>query len=307
MILNPYDTIAMRGVNWKSAQKQVAEAAVACGVREGVFRLWDETSDRASSEHLRYYKGVDGFSQPIIFNVPSSKDPLVAVDYRNLKGESAYIKEVRDVYDSNACLTLHCAIEGTAQDLYHPVAQAAFANLLVGVVAQNFGIEPKLRAQLFVVAAAHYYNITHGINPAVGYGDAERMVLMRDIVANIRIPLDVVSATMDLLEVGSSVDTFVKNVKAVDGTDRVNRLNAGLITNGAKELWYGLNANQLMMVAFEHAPTFCGMLYAALGKGGYSRSDFARNLRYVTLISQKGDTFVKMVRALKAEYGDEYQ
>lgn len=307
MILNPYDTVATAGVNWKPVQKQVAEAAVACGIREGVFRLWDKDSPHAVSEQVKYYSGVDAFSLPIIFNVPSTRDPLVAVNFRNLTGESAYIKEVRDVLDTSACLTLYCAIEKTAEDLYHPVAQVAFANLLVGVVSENFGIEPRLKSQLFVVAAAHYYNITHGVNPEEGYGDAEKLVLMRDIVANLHLPFEQVSTTVDLLAVGSSIETFIQNVKTVDATDRVKRLNAGLITNGGGQLWYGLNSTQMVMAAFEHAPTFCAMLYAALGKGGYSRSDFARNLRYVSIIQKKGEGFTKMIRALKAEYGDEYQ
>jgi hypothetical protein len=299
MIIDPYATLATRAYNVQKIRGEVAAAAVSDGVREGIYYI--HKADRTEGKQTAG-EAVTKFTHPLLFNVPGTNDPLVAIDVRSFAGEGSYTKEVRGVLETRARLTLHSAIEKSTQDLYHPVAHLAFTEILTGVVASNFGVDPTMRNHIRIVAAAHYYNITHPVTPGGVYDDTERLMLAKDLVQTIKSPAETTDDVLGMLTTGDDIETFIENIKKVDGTDRTRRLNTGLISGGSSQLWYGGNVVELMSVAYEHAPTFCALLTHALGKGGYSRSEFARSLKYSSLIRDRSEKFLAIMRTIEQEF-----
>src|SRR5690606_35164879 len=153
-------------------------------------------------------------------------------------------------------------------------------------------IDPKLKLQIQVVAAAQYYNITHSLGEG-GYTDQELPMLAQTIVRNLRLPIDIVMDVLDKVEYGDTLEAFCDNVKRVDGTDRTASFSPGIMINSSTGLWFGINSSEIVAVSMEHAPTFCALLFHALGDGSYSRGEMAKRLKYVTQVRQKAETFRK--------------
>ena len=287
MLIDPYSATVTRAYgNIAKVRQEVERAAIEDGVRSGIYVVADGDTRVAS------------FSQPLLFNVPSSKEPLVAIDYRPFKGAGGYAMEQKALAHARAALTLHAAKEKSCMELYSSVAQVAYASILSGIVANRFGIEPQMRIQLSIVAAAQYFNLTHDFDGKGGYNDREQQMLASNLVKNLRVTMGLIDATLPLLDNGHSLETFVENVRAVDGTDRTRSLNTGIMVNGSNDLWYGQNSTELVALSYEHAPTFCAMLYMALGETGYSRSEFARRLKYNSFLKQKSDYFMASMRTI---------
>lgn len=287
MIIDPYATTITKPYKSDAIRAGVVLAALADRPGGLLFRVSEQHSE------------VPRFTQPILFELPGNRGTMVAVDLRQFQGGNAFIKEQIALLEHRALLTLYGAREGNLGAFYHPVAEVAFANILAGMISQRFGIDPKLKMQITVVAAAHYYNITHSLEN--GYSDTDLPMMMQQIVKNFRLPADVVEAVLDKCEYGVDMESFCANVKRVDDTDRTASFSPGLLINSTGGLWFGVNAAETLGVAMEHAPTFCALLYEALGDGSYSRGEMAKRLKYVSSVRQKADTFRKAMRSITSE------
>lgn len=291
MITDPYETTITKPYKAAVIRNAIVQAALADRPQGAIFRIEEG------------HQEVPSFTQPMAYQTPANRDQVIAVDSRQYKGANAFVVEQLALLELRAALTLHGIREKSLTAFYHPVAQVAYANLLAGLVSQRFGVDPKLKLQILVVAAAHYYNITHDLSEG-GYDDTELPLVMHSIVRNFKLPLDIITATMDRVEYGDTLEAFCSNVKKVDGTDRTASLSPGLVINSSSGLWFGINANEITAVGLEHAPTFCALLYHALGDGSYSRGEVAKRLKYVTAVRQKAETFRKVVRAIESEIRD---
>lgn len=287
MIIDPYATTITRPYKSDAIRAAVVQAAIADRPGGLLFRVREE------------HREVPSFTQPIMFDLPGNRGQMVAVDLRSFQGGNAFIKEQIALLEQRAMLSLYAAREENMGAFYHPVAEVAFANLLSGMISQRFNVDPKLKLQLTVVAAVHYYNITHSLDN--GYSDSDLPMMMQQIVKNFRLPVDIVEAVLDKCEYGTDMESFCANVKRVDATDRTAAFSPGLLINSTGGLWFGVNAAETVGVAMEHAPTFCALLYEALGDGSYSRGELAKRLKYVSLVRQKADTFRKAMRAIITE------
>lgn len=287
MILDPYETTITKPYKVAAIRAGVLLAALADRPYGSIYRITEN------------HQEVPSFTQPFIFETPSSRGELVAIDCRQYKGSSPFVTEQLDLLEMRAALSLHAVKEKSAGAFFHPVAQVAYANIVAGVVSQKFGIDPKLKLYVTIVAAAHYYNITHGGD--AGYSDTELPMIMQSIVRNLRLPMDTVSVVMDRVEYGDTMEAFCENVKRADGTENTKALSPGMLINGTSGMWFGINAAEMMGVCFEHAPTFCAMLFAALGDGSYSRGEWTKRLKYVNSVRQKADVFRKAMRSIQAE------
>lgn len=287
MIIDPYETTLTRPYLSDKIRSGVIQAALADSPYGLIFRIMDEHSE------------VPSFTQPIVFETPGNKGKRIAIDCRQYKGSSPFVKEQLDLLELRAALTLHAVREENMTAFYHPVASTAFANLIAGMVSQRFGIDPRLKAYVTVVAAAHYYNITHALDK--GYGDQDLPLLMQNIMRDLRLPMDVVEAALDKCEYGDTMESLCENTKRVDDTDRTKSLVPGLIINSSGGLWFGINSAETVGVAYEHAPTFCALLFNALGDGSYSRGEMAKRLKNVNSVRQKAEQFRKTMRTIQAE------
>lgn len=287
MIIDPYKTTLAAPYKSDAIRAGVVLAALADNPYGLVFRI------------VEGHNEVPSFTQPMLFETPGNKGQRVAIDTRQYKGTSPFVKEQLDLLEMRAALTLFGAREGGLGAFYHPVAATAYANLVAGMISQRFGIDPRLKAYVTVVAAAHYYNITHGTES--GYSDSDLPMLTQTIMRDLRLPLDIVSAALDGCEYGDTMLSLCDNIKRVDGTERTKSLVPGLLINSAAGLWFGVNAAETMGVAFEHAPTFCTLLFNALGDGSYSRGEFSKRLKNINSVRQKTEPFRKAMRGIQSE------
>jgi hypothetical protein len=287
MIIDPYETTLARPYQSDKIRSQVTQAAISDGVYDLVFRIRED------------HREVSSFTQPILFETPGNKGLRVAVDSRQYKGSNSFVTEQLDLLELRAALTLYGAREGNLTSFYHPVASTAFANLIAGIISQRFGIDPKLKAYVTVVAAAHYYNITHQLD--AGYGDQDIPLIMQAIMRDLRLPADIVEAALDKCEYGDTMESLCENIRRVDGTERTTSLVPGLIINSSGGLWYGINAAETVGISYEHAPTFCALLFNALGDGSYSRGEMAKRLKYIGSVRQKAENFRKSMRTIQSE------
>lgn len=289
MILDPFKTTITKAYKSEFMRGQVIRAAIAAGNVDPIFEVKEGDTDTPL------------FSQPLIFNMPGRDKSMVAIDTRQYKGSNGFVMEQVALLRMRAALTLYGAREENLSAFYHPVAQIAYANIVAGIISQRFGVDPKLKLQITAAAAAHYYNITHSVEN--GYNDTELPMLMQSIIRNLHLPMDIVDVTLDKMEYSDTLEGFCKNIQRVDGTDRTADFSPGLMINGCSGLWFGINANETTAVALEHAPTFCAMLYQALGDGSYSRGEMAKRLKYVSAVRQKAETFRKTIRTIESEVG----
>lgn len=291
MLIDPYLTTIASPYKVDALTRAVVAEAVHHQFRGTLFEV---------GEHC---KDVPNFTQPLVYQMPASRDFSVAVDMRPFKGGNPFTAEQADLMRLRAHLTVAGYQEEGMSRFYHPAAQAAYAHIVAGVIAGKFGIDPHLKFVLTIVAAAHYYNMTHESTEGA-YDDRTQLLLTNDISKMLRLPADTVDVVLQRM---SNVDTLmglVANIKAADGTDRTAQLSPGILVNGSAGLWFGVNHSETMAVAFEHAPTFCALLYAALGEGSYSRSEMAKRLKSVPATRQKADSFRQSIRMTQMEYAD---
>lgn len=267
---------------------------------------WIKREDR-TSDLLEITEGVDEvdqFTQPLLFQPAAARIKLIAVDYRGMKGENGWMKEQRELLKLRATLTLHGARSEDLSAFYHPCALVAYANLVAGVIAGRFGVNELLKIRIVIAAAAHYYNMTHEVTEGAGYDEATQIMLAQTIVRHFGLPPEVVDSVLTELIVGQSMDSLIANIKRVDGTDRTRDLSSGLLVNGTNALWMGVNATETTAVAVEHAPTFCALLFAALGEGSYSRGEMSKRLKYLSVVRKQRDAFRTLIRTLDSEYSN---
>ena len=287
MILDPYETTITKPYKADAIRAGVIQAALADRPYGAIFRIVED------------HQEVPSFTQPMIYETPGTRGKAIAIDCRQYKGSNAFVQEQLDLLEMRAALTLYGAKEENLTAFYHPVAQVAYANLISGIISGRFGVDPKLKLYITVVAAAHYYNITHGGTD--GYSDTELPMLMQAITRNLKLPMDVVEAALDKCTYGDTMEAFCENVKRVDGTERTKSITPGLLINSSTGLWFGINAVETVSVSFEHAPTFCALLFNALGDGSYSRGELSKRLKYVSAVRQKAEPFRKAMRSIQAE------
>lgn len=288
MIIDPYQTTVTKPYKAESIRNGIVQAALADRPHSPIFQINEGHSE------------VPSFTQPMAYQTPATRDECIAVDCRQYKGSNSFVKEQIELLELRAALTLHGVREKNLTALYHPVAMIAYANIITGIISQRFGIDPKLKLQIQVVAAAQYYNITHSLGEG-GYTDQELPMLAQTIMRNLRLPADIVTSTLDKVEYGDTLQSFCDNVKRVDDTDRTSSFSPGLMINSSTGLWFGINSNEIVAVSLEHAPTFCALLFHALGDGSYSRGEMAKRLKYVTTVRQKAETFRKVIRTIQTE------
>lgn len=288
MIIDPFKTTVTKPYKADVIRNGIVQAALADRPASSIFRI------------VEGHQEVPTFTQPMAYQTPANREQCIAIDCRQYKGSNSFVMEQLELLELRAALTLHGIREESLTAFYHPVAQIAYANIVTGIISQRFGIDPKLKLQIMVVAAAHYYNITHDLGEA-GYSDMELPMLMQTIIRNFKLPLDIVESTLDKIQYGDTLEAFCENVKRVDGTDRTASFSHGLLLNSATGLWFGINSNETVHVSLEHAPTFCALLFCALGDGSYSRGELAKRLKYVTPVRQKAETFRKVIRTISTE------
>lgn len=300
MLLDPYLTTIAQASPVKKLVAAVVAEAIHRQYRGNVMTIQDEDKD------------VPGFNQPLLVTLPAARIPIVAIDYRPFAGSNGYMVEQRDVMRLRAMLTLHAARVGTTGDFYQPAAQAAYASLIAGIVAGKFGIDSTLKTYITTVAAAHYYNMTHEGVADAAYDDSLVLQLTGQIVKMFHFPADVVDGVLRKMTFGDTLMSLMNNIKLVDGTDRTASLTPGLILNaatgsgggGTSGMWIGVAASETLAVGFEHAPTFCAMLYAALGEGTYSRGEIAKRLKYVGAVQKGTENFRNTMRHIQSELED---
>jgi hypothetical protein len=288
MIIEPYETTIAKPYKVAAIRAAVVAAALADRPDGSIFLIQEG------------HKEVPTFTQPVAYETPANRDPVIAIDGRQFNGTNGFVVEQLNLLKLRAALTLHGVREKSLASFFHPVAQVAYANILAGVVAKKFSIDPKLKLQITTVAAAHYYNITHDLGEG-GYSDSELPLLMHTLTKNLKMPMDIVSGVMDKMESGSTIKAFCDNVRAVDGTDRTAAFMPGMLANMVSDLWFGVNANEIVQVSLEHAPTFCALLFTALGEGTFSRGEFSNRLKYVSSVRQKAETFRTTIRLIESE------
>lgn len=290
MLIDPYHatiTKAHTGIN-KTANL-VVEEMIRRQSDDSVFEVTEEMRD------------IPMFSQPLLIKKPGDKEFRVAICLKAFRGDNAFLREQKDILRNRAILTLYAANKNDTGRFYHPCAQAAYANLVAGIIAGSAGIDPGLKLQITAAAAAHYYNMTHEGNDAAGYEDRTQLLLVGSISGLLKIPADIVDVVVSQMQYGSTLESLAANIRTVDGTDRTAGFQPGILTQGASGIWFGVDAKETISVAFEHAPTFCAMLHAALGAGSYSRSDFAKRLKYVSATNKNADGFRQLIRTVTVE------
>lgn len=293
MIIDPYQT-------------KIASSYKRDKIAAALNQEWIKRDDR-SSDLMEVSEGGDDipqFTQPMLFQPAASRIPLVAVDFRGMKGENGWMKEQRELLRLRATLTLYGARNEDLAIYYHPCAMVAYANLIAGIIAGRFGVNELLKIRIVIAAAAHYYNMTHAITEGAAYEESVQLMLTQTIVRHFGLPPEVVDNVLSELTAGQDMAALIINIKRVDGTDRTRDLSSGLLVNGANSLWMGVNASELTAVAVEHAPTFCALLHAALGEGSYSRGEMAKRLKYLSVVRKQSEAFRNLIRSIDSEYSD---
>ena len=290
--INPYHLTATQAFasRIQGITTDIIKQAIVNGDR-GVILLVDET-----------YPGVGQFEHPIIFHSPGIKHARVAIDVRQLRGNSPLVKEQVNVLRRRAGLTLNSYERGGNMDLFDPALQIAFATILVGVLAKQFNLDPVVKLLLTAVAGAYYYDITRPNDHVPN--DEDIITSMKSVVRNLRVPADMTDSALNLYQPGRDLTSLAENIKRVEGTDRTIGLTPALLVNAMSGLWFGVNSSQMLAICLEHPATWAAIITEATGEGSYSRSELAKRLKTMGLIRQKVPHLHSVVNQIMARVED---
>ena len=269
---NPYQLTVTRAIRTDVIKTDVVKQAI---VDKNQSRIYEITSE---------HRGVGEFEHPLLFKTPAVDGWRVAIDVRPFNGSSPIVKEQLELLRRRAALTLHCA-EGGSEDLFESGLLLAYVNIVQGILAKRFSLDPLTKMHMVVVAAAFYYFITRPEEQP--FEEDAMLVIAKQCVRQLRLPPEMVDGVLSRVEPGRSLDVLVKNIKEIEGTDRTVMLTPALMINACSGLWFGVNVDAMLGIMLEHPPTWAAMIYDATGDGTYSRVELARRLKTLTPLRQK--------------------
>lgn len=153
-----------------------------------------------------------------------------------------------------------------------------FTRWLGGSLVTRLNIEPSLQVQVNIIVAYYWLCLNNGGEDF--RDDTSKLRLTaRTISDAIGAQSNYVTELLEKLEVMTTIDELINQLREHSGSSRFDSLTAGFIFTLIQYSWYGANPIQVCSTALEFPPIFIGMVYHAATKDGYSKTPIGRLLK----------------------------
>ena len=283
MILQPYDTIALKAVAAKKPKLiEQLEVAFIHGDLKPVAYSGTYPSPHVL-EILPNVEGIDALVAPLL--ITTRQGQKVVFDARasrsiNREGELGF----RSASDYNFTKTEAALIWLWAEGNYDAFKQAG--PLAIKIYARWIGRSlARLIAldglnEIYLIILSGYYYMTQMIPEELN--DMRKFAVMGYLARALGVELDLVQRCLQTVNRINDGIELIDTMKRVGSEQqvgyyvRLESLNPLLVYNKLVGGWYGANARTITGAAIEYVPTFLTMLYTAFEDHSYHSSPFTK-------------------------------
>lgn len=253
---------------------------------------------------------IKPFTQPIVIQVPfGGRDN----DYRIISDTRAVAKTHRETGElvggsdftfvkQRSAIIDQLWIDDQSMDLLSisDYPMRLFAALISENITRRMNLDEE-HMQVIKILAAYYYITLHTND----YSVDERTLLGYSK----RISRTTGASVMDIMQIIENIDPmtrideFVDRIKTVTQSERLNKLNVGMIYKMLGGIWFGANAIEQMAVAIEYPPSWVAMVNIASQHKGYQKTILAQMARRLDRKGESADHLNKIL--MKNINGDE--
>lgn len=185
---------------------------------------------------------------------------------------------------------------GRHESLYNlRLPHVCFADWLANSLTRKFGLDMQDQIKLFVLCSIYYATL---FTDHFTSEDLDKIkVVMKSEIA--------VSSLIDqvYLDAGvlNSLDDFCKACHSVTNNVRLKSLDFNVLVSVLANTWYGVNAQESILMSLEHPPTWIAIVYTSLMQRSYKNSAVSK---YVDNRNKRGSgkDFLKELTSVTLDY-----
>lgn len=263
---------------------------------------------------------IPAFAHPLAFKMSkTSLKTYVAVDVRPIVSRIALPQHAGNssgsrirnsgefLFMSTRAVMSKIWLEGRTTLLrdISPVPCAIYSSWISEAVANRFGLDPKDRLRLQIIAAIYYQCLftETGLQE-----ENDRQKIAHATTKATRAPADeifrIIDRIVDDLEVNpfENINDFCNAVKTVIENERMQMFNAGILVTVVANTWFGVNSREVTPSALEHPPTWLALVFTSFNEKSFKNSNISNiSKRYA---ANKGEAeFVKAFFAMYTANG----
>lgn len=171
------------------------------------------------------------------------------------------------------------------------VPVSIYASWISEAVAKRFALDPKQQLNLAILAAVFYVSM---FSDADTIDNNEKLRIATQISRAMRVSAQDVLEVMDKVPVVTNLKQFCASAEEVTGSIRMRELSTGILFAILSKTWFGTNAEENVMVALEHPPTWISILMQALTERTFKEAPISK----IALRNTYRETGQTMLRAV---------
>lgn len=278
MIHTPFDTAVCRHYSLTEICKALALAEA----HGELQRVDEQTSGVLMVTSLKTNQvRVPQFSHPLYY-VNARKEVRLAIDARSLVSPRDSIDQpLRVKSPMELALLTHRAIlqrawsDGRGSELRNisSLPQAVFARWVSETIARQTELTPDVQLKLSILTAFYFSCLF--MDDEETLSEQRVLKIATSVAKSTYAPLQNVLDVLEGVPVLRNLGDYCDEVRAKGWSDRLAKLEPGLVLAFLAGSWNGVQAQELVGVALEHPPTFYSLLFAAINERGFKRTRLA--------------------------------
>lgn len=230
------------------------------------------------------------FNYPIVMK-DIKNNTIIAIDLKKyVKDTNDYPINVSDIFkDKSSCeIYINMAIImsefltenfATYRKLYSNIA-GAYSSFLTYLIAT--AIPLSIAEKLDVEIAMNYYaNLL--LTPGNKYEDYKDSIIARMSNSKFSLPVNrkIIQPVVDKLpleQIELNITTIIDIIHSVLPPEKSSLINEKIIISLLGNMWYGINASDLLLIGLESMPIWITVIYYALSDNTYKRTKFTNIL-----------------------------
>lgn len=182
---------------------------------------------------------------------------------------------------------------------------AIYSNWISEAVANRFGLDPKDRLRIQIIAAL-YYQCLFTDTGLADENDRQKIAFAASKAT--RAPIEeifkIIDQIVENLDVNpfANINDFCNAVKTIVENERMQMFNAGILVTVVANTWFGVNSREVTPCALEHPPTWLALVFTSFNEKSFKNSNISMiSKRYA---ANKGENdFVKAFFAMYTANG----